>query len=621
MSERPWLSFGFFVPMLAALLLVIAVSCGGGATSTAAPQPESVAPAAEPETEPEAAIEETKDTGEAAEVQAAPTATPVPVAAATAVPEVVTTGAEPYGTLNVGHTPLGRYSGNHRYGISGTGYALIGITSHEGLFTVDGDSRFQPLMVEDWSIASDNRTWTFKLKKGINFHQGWGEITPEDIIFSIRELGAVDSPCGCGQTNAIFDNPDGYFIGLDNYTLELDTVTPAWDVLNWVTSPGYGRNFSKKQWDKLLETQTAEEATGQIVGTGPWELTDARTNEVWLFKAVPDHWRQTPEFAELKLIDIPEESTNIANFLTGKIDTWGAAEDSVPIVAEDPDTKFMSQKGTSEFYLIIWQNGYTYYGTDQQRAGYDPESPWVSSNPDLDSPEWERARKVREAIGLAVDRQKIVDTLLGGEGLADSVYGWGTHRSRMPEDWKWAYDPDRARELLKEAGYEDGFDISISPAFSSGPASVSSACAGVADMLGDVGIRATYEVLPVSIIYQQYKDRTQEGITCQYQNSYFAEPVWLHRFSYHPEGVWGLGWDHPWYTERVVKANETFDVDERWAMQLEMGQWMRDNGLGISVYAGNQVYPLGPKVDSWEEHLSMGRPAAISGLEYAIHRR
>ena len=605
------------MPLLAALLLVIAVSCGGAATSTTAPEPEAMMedPTAMPEPEPEADAMEP-------EPELAPTATSVPEAEpeATAMPEVADTGAEPYGTLNIGVTQLGRYAGNHRYGTSGTLFSLSGITSHEGLFTIDGDSRFQPLMVDEWSIVGD-RVWTFHLHKGIEFHQGWGEVRPDDIIFTTLENGQADSPCGCIQTLAIFDNPDGYFIGLDDYTLELDTGIPAWDVLTWITTPGYGRVFSKTQWDTLLETQTADEATGQVVGTGPLELTEARTGEFWQFKAVPDHWRKTPEFAELKLLDIPEESTKIANFLVGKIDTWAAAEDSIAVVAEDPDTRFMSQKGTSEFYLIIWQNGYHYVGTDQERAGYDPELPWVSASPDLDSPEWERARKVREAIGLAVDRQKIVDELLGGEGVADAVYGWGTHRSRMPASWKWDFDQDRAKQLLKEAGYEDSFDITISPAFTTAPASVTSACAAVADMLKDVGINATHEVIPASILYPQYKDRTQQGITCQYQNSYFQEPVWLHRFSYHPEGVWGLGWDHPWYTERVVKANETFDAEVRWAMQLEMGQWMRDNALGISVYAGNQVYPLGPKVDSWEEHLSMARPTAISGLEYAKHRQ
>ena len=621
MSKRPWLSFGFFVPMLAALLLVIAVSCGGGATSTAAPQPESVAPAAEPAAEPEAMEE--KEAEEAPQVHLAPTATPVPLAevTATAVPEVVTTGAELYGTLNVAEPVLGRFSGHTRYGQSGQLSTTAEV--HEGLLRVDFDSQFEPIMVEDWSIAPDNRVWTFNLKKGIRFHQGWGEVTPEDIINSVRELGADDGSCGCAQILGMFDNPDGYFIGLDNYTLELDTGQPSWEVLRWLQTPGNSHVFSKKQFDKLLETQSQDEATGQLVGTGPFEMVEAKAGEFWRMKAVPDHYRKVPEFAELKFVDIPEESTRIANFLTGKIDVWRAEQDSIAIVAENSDTKFMSQGGAGTMYLLFWQNGYEYVGTDKQWPGYDPDVPWTSSDPDLDSEGWEQARKVREAISLAVDRQKIIDELMGGDGETGAIYGWQPFKSQWPAGFEWDYDVDRAKQLMKDAGYEDGFDLRLTPADGTATATLTlTACQAIADMLGDINIRATVDTPSASVLYAAFKDRTATGITCQAISGFGgAEPLFFHRWSYDPEGVWGLGWDHSWFTERVKTAYETFETDERWSLQLEMAHWMRDNALAATVYGINGVYPLGPKLDSWEEHLSMSRASRISSLEYAIHRR
>ena len=617
MSGRPRLSFGFFAPLLAALLLVIAVSCGGAATPTTAPEPEATEPAAEPTAKPTVAVDE------APQVHLAPTATPVPApdATATATPEVVTTGAEPYGTLNVAEPVLGRFSGHTRYGVSGQLSTTAEV--HEGLFRVNFDSQYEPIMVEDWSVAPDNRTWTFKLKKGVQFHQGWGEVTPEDIIYSVRELGAEDGSCGCAQILGMFDNPDGYFIGLDNYTLELDTGVPAWELLRWVQTPGNSHVFSKKQWDTLLETQSQDEATSQLVGTGPFEMVEAKAGESWTMKAVPDHYRKVPEFAELKLLDIPEESTRVANFLTGKIDTWRAEQDSIPIVAGEPDTKFMSQGGAGTMFLLFWQNGYTYNGTDKQWPGYDPDNPFTASDPDLDSEGWERARKVREAIGLAVDRQKLIDELLGGDGETGALYGWEPFKSQWPEGWDWPYDVERAKQLMKDAGYEDGFDVVLTPADGTATATLTlTACQAIADMLGDIGIRATVDTPSASVLYAAFKDRTATGISCQAISGYGgAEPLYFHRWSYDPEGIWGLGWDHTWYTERVRKAYEVFDRDERWRLQLEMGQWKRDNALAVGIYSINGVYPLGPKVDSWEEHLSMSRASRISGLEYAIHRK
>ena len=565
--------------------------------------------------------------GEAAaaapEVQVSPTATPVPVpeAEAAAQPEAVTTGAEPYGTLNTSFTAMTAYLPHPRLNPSGSGsYTKV---AFEGLLRLNKDSQFVGLMVEDWSVAPDNRTWTFKLKKGIQFHGGWGEVTPEDIIFSIRELGSEDGTCGCAQTAAIFNNPDGYFIGLDNYTLEVDTVIPAPDLLNWLDMPSSNSAWivSKKQWDTLRETLDEREAASLLVGTGPWEMEEIRLGEVWKFKVVPDHWRQIPEFAELNLLTIPEEATSLANFLTGKLDTWSAIPDSLPKVAELETTKFMSLRGAGEMNLIIWQNGYTFNGTDKQWPGYNPDLPWISSDPDLDSEGWEQARKVREAIGLSIDRQKIVDELLGGEGFPGATYGWQPFKSQWPAGWEWPYDPERAKQLLKEAGYEDGFDIDISSA-ASGAASVSQkACEAMAVMLQDVGINAIVKNVPTSVLYPAYKDRTQQGITCQHINTFGGEPLSLHRLSYSPELLWGLGWDHPWFTERMNTAYETFDFEDRWAIELEMGQWMRDNAFAIGIYGANQVFPLGPKIDSWEEHLSMGNAQLISSLEFAPHRK
>ena len=290
----------------------------------------------------------------------------------------------------------------------------------------------------------------------------------------------------------MFSNPDGYWIALDNYTLELDTVTPAADLLNWLDFPGSGSAwiFSKKQWDTLSETQTVDEAIPQLVGTGPWEMEEIRLGEVWKFKAVPDHWRKTPEFAEAHILTIPEESTALANFLTGKLDVWSAAPDSLPKVAELETTKFMSMKGAGELVLFIWQNGYTYVGTDKQWPGYNPDDPWTASDTDLDSEGWERARKVREAIGLAIDREKIIDELLHGDGETALAFGWQSRKSQWLEGWEWPYDPERSRQLLKEAGYEDGFDMDVSVGATRVASVAQLTCEAIAVMLQDVGINA-----------------------------------------------------------------------------------------------------------------------------------
>ena len=634
MSGQPWLSPGFLLSLLAALLLMITVSCGTSATATPEPEPDAeetatATPAPDAEetaaATPEPDAEETAAATPEPDAEETATATPAPTpeattAAATEAPEGE---AEPYGTLTTSFQALQAYGPHTRYR-PGTSAGNIAMAGHEGLFRLDKDSIYRGLMVKEWSVAPDNRTWTFKLHEGIRFHGDWGPMTPEDVINSVRELGGDDGSCGCAQIQDIFDNPDGYWKALDDYTLELDTVIPAPDVLTWIDFPAQNSAwiFSKTQWESLLEDGASQnEALPHLVGTGPWELVDLQQSESMTFAAVRNHWRKTPEFATLVLLAIPEEATALANFQTNRIDTWSATPDSLPEVSKLETTKFMSLKGAGEMNLIIWQNGYTFVGTDRQWPGYDPDLPWIGSDPDLDSEGWEQARKVREAIGLAIDRQKIVDELLHGEGEPSATYGWVPFKSQWPEGWEWSYDPDRARQLLEEAGYPDGFDISISTASSTAASISETACVAIAGMLQDVGINAVLKNVPIGELYDGYKARTQEGITCQHINNFGGEPLSLHRISYDPELLWGVGWDHPWFTERMNAAYSTFDFDDRWEIQLEMGQWMRDNGMGIGVYGQNQVFPLGPQVDSWEEHLSLGMAQSISALEYAPHRK
>ena len=63
-----------------------------------------------------------------------------------------------------------------------------------------------------------------------------------------------------------------------------------------------------------------------------------------------------------------------------------------------------------------------------------------------------------------------------------------------------------------------------------------------------------------------------------------------------------------------------FDAEERWKLQIEMGNWIWENAMEIGLYETNAVHPLGPKLDAWTEHLSRGDPRRISGLEWARHR-
>ena len=497
------------------------------------------------------------------------------------------------------------------------------MAAYETLVTVDTNGQYVGKLVKDWDVSSDELTWTFNLNKGIQFHGGWGEWTAHDFVWATEEgleEGTINDSASQGRR--VFANEKGYFKALDDYTLELNTGAPAWDVFYWssngVNSQAWG--ISKAQWDDLVAEIGEDAANGQLVGTGPWENTDHRSGEFWKFKAVPDHYRKTPYFATMTFHEIPEESTRIANFQVGKIDTFAAAPDTLPVLAQVAGTKFMSQPGSSHSALLMYGQWYSNVGTPDEKPGWDPDAPYVSSNPDLDSPEWANAVKVRRAIGLAIDRQKIVDELLGGEGEPLSMWSWAS--SALPDqsdEWNWDYDVERSKQLLKEAGYEEGFEVELTPAIRGAPAETE-ACEAVADMLADVNITVRMQKVPYSVIGPQMQARTLNGWTC-HGTFPKLEPLNLMSFMLDPRSSQSLSTDHPWLTEHFYAARDTFDTTERWRLTTEIGQFMWDNALYMGLYTQNNVYPLGPDLDSWAENLEKGDTRRLSGLEWAPHRQ
>ncbi len=615
--------------MMAALLLVIALACGSSATSTPGPQV-SATDAAPAATTPAVAA----PAATTAPV-AASTATPVPATVATTAPTAVApTGDEPVGQLNVGLKALGVYHA-HPGMTSFPEYSNLGIAAVETLFFRDNKGIFKGRLLESWSVAEDDLTWTFNLRKRIPFHRDalgndWGDLTAEDVIWSFEEAGAEGSvSAALGQVRRIFLNGEGYFKALDDYTIELNTGVPAWDLQGFSTTPSGAGTWvtSKKQWDALSATIGEDAANSVMVGTGPWQLVESSSNEFWKFKAVNDHHEKTPFFAELTILEIPEESTLVASFETGKIDVYQAAYDSLPYLAEVEGTKFMAQENATDSHIGLYGSWYATYDGDNcpagapycPAAGWNPDAPYVSSNPDLDSPEWQAARKVRQAMGMAIDREKIVKELLGGEGAPIPMWGWSLFRDRMLPHWKWEYNVEKAKQLLVEAGYPDGFELDIVPSIRGAAAEVE-ICEAIADMWADIGITAHVNKLPFSAVIDGQVARTNKYLDCHAAAPYI-EPGSLWTFLWDPKAGWSGGVDHPYITPLLYEILETFDSDDRWKLQTELADWIWDQALDIGLYSTNSLYALGPKVDSWEEHMETGDSRRISGLHWAPHRK
>jgi peptide/nickel transport system substrate-binding protein len=478
------------------------------------------------------------------------------------------------------------------------------------------DGAIESMLAESWSVSSDFTTWTFKIRKGVEFHKGYGEMTSEDVVWS-HKMGAESErhPRATLIGNMWF-NENGSLETPDDYTVVLNTGAAFSDIvmLEPITNPRCCNVWiaSKKQHEEAGE----EEATRNTATTGPWEIQDWRTGEFWKLAAVEDHWRKTPFFAEMTIWEVPEESARVAGFQTGNLDTFAMSMDAIPLVEAMEGAKLMQVPDSGQGSIHFYGQAYT----DGERGGYHPDLPWVSTDPDITSDEWAKARNVRLALSIAIDRQLLVDTLLAGFGHPMAVWNWGgPAEARLESDMVWDFDPDRSRELLADAGYPDGFSITLTPSIRNAPAEVE-VCEAIMQMWEDIGLDVTFQRIPYSALRPTLVGRTYEGATCHALFIRLAPVEAL--ANYQAKSVFHYGVDHPWLEEKIPLVQTSVAKAEREVLELEVARFTFDNVLAqVGLFTFDNIWAVGPKLEPWDDFVRKGDLRQMNGLEWVQPRK
>jgi peptide/nickel transport system substrate-binding protein len=197
--------------------------------------------------------------------------------------------------------------------------------------------------------------------------------------------------------------------------------------------------MSKKYYEKVGDEKTRY----QPIGSGPYRLVEHKTGQYLKFEASDKHWRVVPEFKYVVVHIVPEESTRIAMLKTGAVDI-------APVTAQ----QMADLQKTPGITAEPWPGGYNIYtcfggmltpANKNYKEGYHRTDPWKDI-------------RVREAMNLAIDRKAIAQSVYLGAATPISINwalpGW----DKLPPI---PYDPERAKKLLAEAGYPNGFDVTV----------------------------------------------------------------------------------------------------------------------------------------------------------------
>ena len=348
---------------------------------------------------------------------------------------------------------------------------------YEALTRYNAVGEIEPMLAESWEASSDKMEWTFNLRKGVKFHRDFGEFSAQDVRETLVHEGREEAN---STRKALWNDqviPNLKIVNDNQVVFVL--AGPTIDLDNILANRHSTYIFSKAHLD--AEGQPGVDSAP--VGTGAYQYVERESGSYVLHERVPyDHWRITPDFAEVQVFNVKEASTRLAQLLAGEIHITLLPPDLERTAVSNGMFSIESKTAHSNPYLLY---GGTFYPDmfAGKRTGAFPDLPFSDVfHPATEVP-WVN-KKVREALNKAVDREAILKTVLGGRGELAKVHpyqrtvrGWNPEWDARFEE-KYGYDPERAKELLKEAEAEIGqplnwskvmFLIGKQPNFPQGP--------------------------------------------------------------------------------------------------------------------------------------------------------
>lgn len=306
----------------------------------------------------------------------------------------------------------------------------------------DGRNRLIPSLADSWDISPDGLVYTFRLHPGVTFSNG-SALTAEDVSFTFHRLishpesrnrDLAMSILGAKELREGKSDKLAGFKVIDDHSFAITLAYPCATFLEGLTTPGASildKETTLKAGDAFGKTPEA------TVGTGPFLLTDWQQHKVILMKANPKHWAGPPKCDGLNMHFYEENSPLRQMFLNGELDILDM--DKLGIDAEYFLRGDIYRKNMIRGHRV----GISYIALNQS----------VQPLQDV---------RVRRALQLALDRKALLHAAISNRGILENGIfprGLKGYNPSLPEI---PFDPEKAKQLLKEAGYPDGFGITIS---------------------------------------------------------------------------------------------------------------------------------------------------------------
>lgn len=434
-----------------------------------------------------------------------------------------------------------------------TSQEIARVTYHnvfEGLVRIDRDGEIVPALATEWEVSEDGLRWTFELREGVLFHDG-SDLTPEDVIAKFERAIDPDSGHTNSQYYAAIES-----IAADGYSVHFHLSEPSASLLYNLARP-----------DSIIyPAAKADTQRSEPIGTGPFEFVEYVEGSQVRLERFEDYYLEgVPYLDAVTFRIISDPNAQLAALRAGDIDLIGVAltpENAMQVEA-DPDLKLTQGFNTTEITLAM-------------NNAREPLSD----------------QRVRQAITHAIDKDAIVEGAMFGFGTVIGTHMTPAEPYYIDLTDMYPYDPERARELLAEAGYPDGFEIS----FELPEPYIFERRSGevIAQQLAEVGIEVDLSVVEWGTWIQRIflgadYDMTIIGHSEPQDINVYGNPDYYYQY------------DNPEVRELLAQAERTPDEDDRHAIYQEIARIIAEDAVNVWVFTPPYLVAARPDVYGfWE---------------------
>ena len=441
----------------------------------------------------------------------------------------------------------------HKAVAAGTKEVLFNV--YEGLVKPDKDGNLTEAVASSYEIAEDAKVYTFTLRDGVKFHNG-SDVTAEDVKYSIDRCADTSNGEPLVSAYSIIESVNI----LDAKTIEIRLSEPNTEFLAYMTTA-----IIPKEYDKL-ETEP--------IGTGPFQFVSRSPQENIILKKNEDYWGEKAHLDEVEFKIVADADMVVTNLKGGSIDMYMRLTSAQ---AAELTEGFHIEEGTMNLVQALYLNN------DVEPLNNE---------------------KVRQALCYAIDPEEIMAMIADGKGVRVGTSMYPGLKKYFDDTYTTYYEQDyeKAKELLKEAGYADGFDLEITVCSADQP-HVDTAQV-IVEELKNIGVNAT--IKPVeweAWLEDVYAGRHFQSTVVGVDAANLSARAMLERFVSDADGNF-INFNDKEYDETFQKAIAATDEAEQTALYKELEGILTEKAANVYIqdlanlvaisnaYDGYAFYPL-----------------------------